>query len=218
MLNLISPKVCMIKIDKETEDKVFELLSKNRSQKEIQTRTGVTIGTIQEWAAKWRKQGKLVHFNREGMEGVLKAKSMSNGYYKSIRKRYASMKWTDKLEKREFGFTSPVEAIPYYLDSEGNPRVCAYCGRKPEDGKVWGLDRLNSSIGHVKGNLVPCCTTHEETRFLSCQTSKSSFTLKAWMEASMTRAYGKQLPQEVVLQRLEEIYTLAKDLGNIITN
>jgi hypothetical protein len=38
------------------------------------------------------------------------------------------------------------------------------------------------------------------------------------MEASMTRAYGKQLPQEVVLQRLEEIYTLAKDLGNIITN
>ena len=205
-------------IDEETRNKVFDLLSKNRSQNEISTRTGVCIGTIQDWASVWRKEGTLVHFNRSGMEGVLKAKSMSNGYYKSIRKRYASMKWTDKLEKRDFGFISPVEAIHYYLDNVGNPRVCAYCGRKPEDGKVWGLDRLNSALGHIKGNLVPCCTTNEETRFLSCQTSKSSFDLYAWMAASMFRAYGKELPKEVILQRLEEIYSLAKDLENTVTD
>lgn len=208
----------MRQIDKETKDKVLELLSKNRSQKEISTRTGVCIGTIQDWASEWRKEGILVHFNRDGMEGSLKAKSMSNGYYKCIRKRYASMKWTDKLEKREFGFTSPVEAVHYYLDSNGHPRVCAYCGRKPEPGKVWGLDRLDSELGHIKGNLVPCCTTNEETRFLSCQTSKSSFNLYAWMAVSMSRAYGKELPKEVILQRLEEIYTLANELGNIVTH
>ena len=218
MLNLISPKVCMRKIDKEITDKVLELLSKNRSQQEISDRTGVCIGTIQDWAAKWRNEGKLIHFNRSGTEGTLKAKSMSNGYYKSIRKRYASMKWTDKLEKREFGFTSPVEAVHYYLDNNGIPRVCAYCGRKPNSGKVWGLDRLDSSIGHIKGNLVPCCTTNEESRFLSCQTSKSKFNLESWMEANMSRAYGKPLPKEVVLQRLKEIYILAKELGNITTN
>jgi len=207
----------MRKIDKEIQDKVLELLKAQRSQKEISDRTGVCIGTIQDWAAGWRKQGLIIGYKRPGMELSDKAKTESNGYYKIIRKKYASMKWTDKLEKREFGFKTSYEALPYYLDSQGNPRVCAYCGRKPENGKIWGLDRVDSSLGHIKGNLVPCCTTNEENRFLSCQTSKSKFNLEAWMEASMSRAYGKPLPKEVVLQRVKEIYDLAAELGNIVT-
>lgn len=218
MLNPVSPKVCMRQIDKEIKDKVLDFLRKNRSQNEISERTGVSVGTIQDWAADWRKQGILIHFNRKGMEFASKAKLMSNGYYKSIRKRYNGMKWTDKLEKREFGFESPVDAIHYFIDESGKPRNCAYCGKSPENGKVWGLDRLDSSIGHSPNNLVPCCSTNKESRLLSCQTSKSKFSLEAWMESSMSRAYGKPLPSEVILKRLEEIYNLAKELGNTVTH
>jgi hypothetical protein len=204
-------------IDKNTKEKVLELLQAQRSQKEISTRTGVCIGTIQDWAAEWRKTGLLVSYKRPGMAFTNQAKSVSNGYYKSIRKRYLGMQWTDKLEKRIFGFNNPTEAIHYYLDSNGDPRVCAYCGIKPKNGKVWGLDRIDSSIGHIPGNLVPCCSTNEENRFLSCQTSKSNFNLNAWMTASMFRAYGKPLPEQVVLNRLEEVYSLAKELKDTVT-
>lgn len=32
--------------------------------------------------------------------------------------------------------------------------VCRYCGTKP----AWGLDRLDSAAGYVRGNVVPCCS------------------------------------------------------------
>ena len=208
----------MRQLDKNKKDKVLELLQKQRSQAEISDRTGVNIGTIQSWATDWRKQGLLVGYKRAGMEFTNQAKSVSNGYYKSIRKRYLTMKWLDQLEKRQFGFNSPIEAMCYYLDEVGNPRACAYCGKLPPNDKVWGLDRLDSNIGHIPGNLVPCCSNNDTSRFLSCQTSKSKFDMFAWMESSMSRAYGKPLPKEVVNQRLEEIYSLAKVLSNIVTN
>lgn len=207
----------MRQIEKDIKEKVLKLLKDKRSYKEISSRTGVCIATIEDWASDWRKQGILNLYIRPGMEFSNKAKLMSNGYYKSIRKRYLSMKWTDKLEKRNFGFNNPTEAIHYYLIN-GIPRPCAYCGKLPENGKVWGLDRINSDLGHVPGNLVPCCSNNTESKILSCQNSKSRFTLYSWMKANMSRAYGKDVSKEMVDNRLKEIYQLALDLGNMATD
>lgn len=197
----------------EVRSKTLELLRQQRSQQEISNRVGIPIGTVEDWAAEWRKSGMLVGYKRAGMEFMQRAKQMSNGYYPCLRKRYRSMIWSDHVENRQFGFENILQAIHYYL-KDRRPRPCAYCGRIPDYGKVWGLDRIDSSIGHVPGNLVPCCSSNHESPKLSCQLSKSKFTLLNWMERSMSRANGGIVPFRVVEQRLERIYTLAKDLGS----
>ncbi len=198
----------------EVRQKTLELLRQQRSRQEISNRVGIPIGTIEDWAAEWRKDGTLIGYKRAGEEFTHRAKQVSKGYYSSIRKRYFGMRWTDKLEGRRFGFENPVQAIHYYL-KDGYPRLCAYCGRAPESGKVWGLDRIDSSLGHIPGNLVPCCSSHYESPQLSCQASKSKFSLLAWMERGMSRANGGPVPFRVVERRLERIYTLAKKLASI---
>jgi hypothetical protein len=200
-------------LPEEVKSKVLELLRLRRSQQEISNRTGVCIDTIQDWAAGWRKDGTLVEYIQAGSAFTARAQKMSNGYYKIIRKRYNGMRWTDKVAGREFGFSNPTEVIHYYLDDSGNPRTCTYCGRLPEKGKVWGLDRIDSSLGHVKGNLVPCCSSHPESSMLSCQASKSKFSLRAWMEMAMTRNFGHQIPSLLVDMRITEVFTRAKALA-----
>jgi hypothetical protein len=197
----------------EIRVKTLELLRQQRSQQEISDRTGIPIGTIEDWAVEWRKDGTLIGYKRAGMEFTNRAKQMSKGYYKVIRKRYLGMRWTDKIAKRDFGFSNPTEAIHYYLDTFGKPRPCTYCGREPEQGKVWGLDRIDSSIGHRPGNLVPCCSSHPESSMLSCQASKSKFSLRAWLEMALTRAYGHQIPSLMVDMRITEVLTRAKALA-----
>ena len=200
---------------KDIRDVVLDLLRRQRSQQEISNRTGICIGTIQDWAAEWRKDGTLVAYIQAGSAFTMRAQKMSNGYYKIIRKRYNGMRWTDKVAGREFGFSNPTEAIHYYLDNLGNPRPCTYCGRVPDKGKVWGLDRIDSSIGHQPGNLVPCCSSHPESSMLSCQASKSKFSLRAWLEMAMTRAYGHQIPSLLVDMRITEVLTRAKSLAEM---
>ena len=139
---------------------------------------------------------------------------MSSTFDKSIRKRYFGMRWISRQEHSPFGFETLEQTIPYFLKA-GMPRACAYCGRYPEQGKVWGLDRIDSSLGHVPGNLVPCCSSHYESPQLSCQGSKSKFSLLSWMERSMSRANGGVVPFCVVERRLERIYTLAKELASV---
>lgn len=197
----------------EVRQKTLELLRQQRSMQEISTRTGASIGAIEDWCVEWRKEGTLVGYKRAGTEFTRRAQQLSNGYYKCIRKRYNGMRWTDKLAGREFGFSNPIEAVHYYLDDSGNPRPCAYCGRLPEKDKVWGLDRIDSSLGHIPGNLVPCCSSHPESSMLSCQASKSKFSLRAWLEMAMTRAYGHQIPSLLVDMRITEVLTRAKMLA-----
>ena len=197
----------------EIRQQVLQLLRQQRGPKEISQRLEVSIGAVEDWAAAWRKDGTLVGYKRAGMEFSNRAKQMSNGYYKTIRKRYLGMRWTDKVAGRTFGFSNPTEVIHYYLDISGNPRPCTYCGRFPEQGKVWGLDRIDSSLGHQPGNLVPCCSSHPESSMLSCQASKSKFSLRAWLEMSLTRAYGHQIPSLLVDMRITEVLTRAKSLA-----
>lgn len=197
----------------EVRQKVLDLLRQQRSQQEISVRTGIPVNTVDGWSVEWRKDGTLVEYKRVGMEFSNRAKQMSNGYYGIIRKRYLGMRWTDKVAGRIFGFSNPTEAIHYYLDDLGKPRPCTYCGRVPEEGKVWGLDRVDSSLGHQPGNLVPCCSSHPESLMLSCQASKSNFSLRAWLEMALTRAYGHQIPSLIVDMRITEILTRAKSLA-----
>jgi hypothetical protein len=133
-------------------------------------------------------------------------------YDKSIRKRYFGMRWIAQQEKIEFGFSNPDEAAHYYL-RDGSPRACTYCGRIPEQDKVWGLDRINPSFGYVPGNLVPACSSHYEAQQLSCSGSKGRFTLLAWMERSMSRAHGGVVPFALVKKRLNSVYALAAALA-----
>ena len=197
----------------DVRKRVLEFLRQHRSQKEISERTGVSIGSIEDWATEWRNDGTLVGYVRAGMEFSNRAKQMSNGYYGIIRKRYLGMRWADKVAGRTFGFSNPTEVIHYYLDSSGNPRSCTYCGRVPDKGKVWGLDRIDSSLGHIPGNLVPCCGSHPESPMLSCQASKSNFSLRTWLEMALTRAYGHQIPSLLVDMRITEVLTRAKSLA-----
>ena len=197
----------------EVKHQVLQLLRQQRGPKETSLRTGVLVGTIEDWAAEWRKDGTLKVYARAGQEFTNRAKNMSNGYYGIIRKRYLGMRWTDKLAGREFGFKNPTEAMHYYLDASGKPRPCTYCGRLPEEGKVWGLDRIDSSLGHKPGNCVPCCSSHPEGPMLSCQASKSNFALRAWLEMALTRAYGHQIPSLMVDMRMTEVLLRAKALA-----
>src|SRR5271155_4975556 len=96
-------------------------------------------------------------------------------YDKSIRKRYFGMRWIAQQEQTPFGFENLTEAIPFFLKND-QPRPCAYCGRIPEQDKVWGLDRIIPSFGYVPGNLVPACSSHYEAQQLSCSGSKGRFT------------------------------------------
>lgn len=193
-------------------DSVLEKLKRKRSLKEISGSVEIPIGTIEDWAAEWRKSGELDTYNRSGMEYMSRAKLVSNGYYACIRKRYSGMKWTDKQESRVFGFSNQLDSIPFYLDDEGNPRLCAYCAAIPSEGKVWGLDRIDSSIGHTPGNVVPCCSGNAESSKLSCQLSKSKFSLREWMKANLARAYGRQPSEDELNDRLAGILALAKEL------
>lgn len=201
--------------ESDCKAKVLEFLQANRSRKEISVRVGKPEQLIEQWAAEFRSNGSLRTSKRAGMDRIHEARLASNGYYKSIRKRYASMIWTDKVNGRLFGFKSSLESIPYYLDPAGNPRTCAYCGKLPPTGKVWGLDRVDSKIGHVPGNLVPCCSSNPESHVLSCQASKSKFSLRGWLEASMSRTFGRSATIDEINIRVNQILELSKSLATI---
>jgi hypothetical protein len=199
----------------EVKAKVLKLLQEDYSQSDVCKLTGVSVGSLDDWTPEWRKKGLIAGYKKPGMEFFAKGKSISNGYYGSIRKRYNSMQWTDKCNNRFFGFNKVTEAIHYYLDTSGNPRLCTYCGSKPPEGKVWGMDRIDSSIGHKPGNLVPCCYIHNGNRQLSCQVSKSKFSLREWLQISMSRTFGRQVREDELDDRILVIMDVANQLEAI---
>src|SRR5271157_1822557 len=112
----------------EMRQQTLKFLRQQRSRQEISDRVGIPIGTIEDWAAEWRKGGILVEYKQEGSRFTIRAQQLSNGYYKCIRKRYNGMRWTDQFAGRQFGFENILQAIHYYL-KDGQPRLCAYCGK-----------------------------------------------------------------------------------------
>jgi hypothetical protein len=47
--------------------------------------------------------------------------------------------------------------------------ACAYCGERP----ALGIDRLNSSLGYIKRNVVPCCW--------QCNSAKKVYSVKSFL-------------------------------------
>jgi hypothetical protein len=207
-------KVIRFQSEEEQKSKVLEFLKSNRSRNEISVRTNTPIEIIEKWASEWRKGGELPTLKRSPMDEIHAARILAKGYYGRIRKRYNSMIWNDKINNRSFGFDSPVKAIHYYL-KDGKPRVCTYCGRSPKEGMVWGLDRIDSNLGHIPGNLVPCCGSHPEGSQLSCQASKSKYSLWEWMTMNISRSIGRQADKRYVDNRIEEIENFAKELKSM---
>jgi DNA polymerase II small subunit/DNA polymerase delta subunit B len=68
-------------------------------------------------------------------------------YRKTPNARYVSYKTVSKQKGREFSI-SLQEYISMFWDKK-----CVYCG----DDSRGGIDRIDSSLGYVDGNMAPCC-------------------------------------------------------------
>lgn len=82
---------------------------------------------------------------------------------KSVEKRYSQYKHSAK--KRNLKFTLTIEEF-----SKFKAVPCHYCGDVLEN---YGIDRVDSSVGYVDGNIVPCCET--------CNRMKSDHVQDDWV-------------------------------------
>lgn len=80
-----------------------------------------------------------------------------NGQYHNYKKRAVKANMVFELTEKD--------CLPYYNTN------CAYCGGKI---KGIGIDRVDNSIGYVKSNLKPCCST--------CNYMKHTLTLNEFLE------------------------------------
>lgn len=84
-----------------------------------------------------------------------------NKSYKE-RSRWAGLRYHDKKVGREFTLS-----FADFMRHAVSP--CLYCGKEA----AGGVDRLNSDIGHIPDNCVPCCYT--------CNKMKSALTLEEFV-------------------------------------
>jgi len=79
-----------------------------------------------------------------------KGKYYTNKYRTNSKYRYYMYKRTAKDKKLPFSL-SLLDCIDLFNKS------CWYCGYKPLDNSLNGIDRVDSSRGYVKDNVVSCC-------------------------------------------------------------
>lgn len=81
--------------------------------------------------------------------------------------------------RRGFDFSLTKDEVRHIASSN-----CHYCGANPP-AKGWnGIDRVDSSIGYLEWNIVPCCTL--------CNRMKSDLPLDIWLEhINRVAAYQK---------------------------
>lgn len=72
----------------------------------------------------------------------------SKKYRKTVRGIYFSYKGDAK--RRNLKWDLSVEDFEKIIS-----KPCYYCGSK--NGKYSGVDRIDNSVGYIKGNCVPCC-------------------------------------------------------------
>ena len=66
------------------------------------------------------------------------------------KRRYDIYKFSARKKHRVFDLT--LEEFSFITS-----RPCFYCGEKTQDKNYVGIDRVDSSIGYVLSNCVPCC-------------------------------------------------------------
>jgi len=77
-------------------------------------------------------------------------KKHKDSYSSNEHSRYSVYKTQAKRRKLSFEL-SEQEAIAMFKD------ICWYCGYKPPDGSLNGIDRIDIDKGYVKDNVVSCC-------------------------------------------------------------
>ena len=90
--------------------------------------------------------------------GCLSKKHPNYADKTNMRQRYAQMLLSHNKRSNE-------APITYETFLDVSSKDCTYCGCKPSmvsgsgsDHKHQGIDRIDSSIPYVDGNVVPCCT------------------------------------------------------------
>lgn len=98
------------------------------------------VNRASELRGKLKREGKIISV-REG-------KLRNDDIEKLLKKRYSSYKISAKKRHHPFDFS--FDDFRKYTK-----RNCYYCGEKANP--LNGMDRVNSSIGYTKYNVVPCC-------------------------------------------------------------
>ena len=104
------------------------------------------------------QRGFEFHFNNRSLsDTVITNKHLKQEYHTAAKLIFGDYKTRAKSRGIEFHLN-----IDEFIDIV--IKDCLYCGSKPSlrkreryTIKVNGVDRLDSAIGYVKGNVVPCC-------------------------------------------------------------
>lgn len=134
-------------------------------------------GEVVERRADGFKSGRISSCGCYNKITILKAvdKITLNGPQSAFNSLFSSYKKEASKKKYFFGLTE--ETFKELIDS-----TCFYCGKKPKqvsksggstDNYTYnGIDRLNSDLGYIKSNCVPCCKT---CNYMKRTLSPSSF-------------------------------------------
>ncbi len=78
---------------------------------------------------------------------------------------YENYKYSDKTHQRQFNLT-----IPFIKSMIING--CSYCKVSYGEDNI-GLDRINNKLGHIIGNVIPCC--------YKCNYTRKNMPFAAWL-------------------------------------
>lgn len=89
------------------------------------------------------------------------------------------LQYRSNAKKRNIDFDLTIEEFSKFWQ-----KPCFYCG---SDIDTIGIDRVDSDLGYVEGNMVPCCFT--------CNQSKNDLSLSEWVchLKSVLRNLGEKL-------------------------
>lgn len=116
---------------------------------------------------------------RKAYRQTEKYKQIKRDYYKSNTEDIlqSNRKWRETVKGRYSSYKRGAESrgLPFDLSLEDFCCIyeipCYYCGVEFEG---VGIDRLDNSLGYIKGNMVSCCT--------QCNTMKMDYNLKDFLD------------------------------------
>ena len=89
--------------------------------------------------------------------------------------KYIWFNYRGSAKQKELSFSLTVEQVAALIS-----QLCTYCGRPPSQRisparqlqlpqrhsifRYTGIDRIDSSLGYVEGNVVPCCKSCNEMK------------------------------------------------------
>ena len=75
----------------------------------------------------------------------------------SLCRPLGSYKTYARGEKQKYGGL-PADFMSFEIYEGLIKQPCVWCGRTPDRANGMGVDRKDNSLGHVEGNLHPCCS------------------------------------------------------------